>query len=325
MNDTPTRCGSRWAHALTILTVLVLGCASSPTVNEPAEIAADEGVAEVGDAELEADSAQPEPDADGDLDHPEADAVPDRDADVPEEDADSEFDADAPEPDVDAERDAEAAADADATTEGVPATYLALGDSYTIGESVEVEDRWPVQLVEALRSEGAEFVEEAPVIVARTGWTTADLSRAMDDAELAGPYAMVSLLIGVNNQFQGRSVDEYREQLGVLLDRAIQLAGDERHRVLVLSIPDWGATPFAARRDSEEIARAIDLFNGAKREECEARDIVYVDITDISREAPERPELVAGDGLHPSGVMYAEFVVEALPFAREILASPLPN
>lgn len=194
------------------------------------------------------------------------------------------------------------------------ATYLALGDSYTIGESVEASGRWPVQLA-ALLSSGAHPLD-APVIVAKTGWTTDELSAAMDDAKLEPPYGLVSLLIGVNNQYRGRPLEEYEQQFSALLTRAIALAGDRPGRVLVLSIPDWGTTPFAEGRVRRQIAMEIDAFNAAAREECERRGVAYVDITGISR---ERKELVAGDGLHPSAEQYALWAEAALPFARKLL------
>jgi lysophospholipase L1-like esterase len=203
-----------------------------------------------------------------------------------------------------------------------PVRYLALGDSYTIGESVPTSDRWPVQLVEALQGEGVRFTDDAPQIIARTGWTTRDLSRAMDSAAPEGPYHMVSLLIGVNNQFRGRSTTEYRAELIQLLERSIHLTGGDPRHVLVLSIPDWGATPYGQRADPEAVARQIDIFNEIKRQESARLGVHYVDITPISRRARTHPELVAHDGLHPSGVMYAAFVAEALSISREILVRP---
>lgn len=226
----------------------------------------------------------------------------------------------------DAPVDVIADASRDATTDvgpSPPARYLALGDSYTLGESVAVAERWPVLLVEALRTEGVSFAEEAPEIIARTGWTTAQLDAAIDEAEPEGPYQLVSLLIGVNNQFQRRSIDEFRDEFGVLLGRAIAFADGDPARVLVLSIPDWGVTPFARRFGPVRIAREIDQFNAVKREICDANEVAFVDITPISRRIPDEPELIAEDGLHPSGAMYAEWVVEALPFARENLAMPI--
>ena len=190
--------------------------------------------------------------------------------------------------------------------------FLALGDSYTIGESVEINKRWPVQLVNRLNAMNIPF--DPPTIVAKTGWTTDELIAAIEITTLEEPYDYVSLLIGVNNQYRGRSVEEFRTQFIELLERAIAYAnGNEKH-VFVLSIPDWGVTPFAVSRDSAQIALEIDAFNQVIALECAARNISYFDITPISRRAPEQPELIAADGLHPSDQMYALWVNELIPF-----------
>jgi len=196
-------------------------------------------------------------------------------------------------------------------------TFLALGDSYTIGESVDSLLRWPVQLAASLRRDGVRM--EEPIIIARTGWTTSELAQGIEEAAPAGPYDLVSLLIGVNNQYRGGDQEEFRAEFLGLLSRAIGFAGGDVERVLVLSIPDWGVTPFAEGRDRAQIAREIDAFNRIKRQESEAAGVWFVDVTGISREATTDPTLVAGDGLHPSGVMYARWVEAALPVARGIL------
>ena len=198
----------------------------------------------------------------------------------------------------------------------MPLTYLALGDSYTIGESVPMEGRWPVQLAAALRDEGVPLAD--PVILATTGWTTDELSAAMDDAAFAPPYDLVSLLIGVNNQYRGRGTDDYRAEFHRLLQRAIALAGGRADRVLVLSIPDWGVTPFArdSGRDTARIAAELDAYNAAAREEVLRLDAHWVDITVISR---QHPALLAGDGLHPSAAQYALWSEAALPAVRQML------
>ena len=197
--------------------------------------------------------------------------------------------------------------------------FLALGDSYTIGESVAPEERWPVQLGALLRAEGLNVGD--PTIIATTGWTTDELSAAIARAKPQGAFDLVSLLIGVNNQYRGRGQDEYREQFAALLQRAIGFAGGNPARVLVLSIPDWGVTPFAARleRDPAAVAADIDAFNAINRAETERPGAHYVDVTPFSREAAHDPSLLADDGLHPSGRMYAEWARLALPAAREAL------
>ena len=197
--------------------------------------------------------------------------------------------------------------------------FLALGDSYTIGESVAPEERWPVQLGALLRAEGLDIGD--PTLIATTGWTTDELSAAIDRANPQGAFDLVSLLIGVNNQYRGRGQDEYREQFAALLQRAIGFAGGNPARVLVLSIPDWGVTPFAARleRDPAAVAADIDAFNAINRAETECPGAHYVDVTPFSREAAHDPSLLADDGLHPSGRMYAEWARLALPAARAAL------
>ncbi len=201
-------------------------------------------------------------------------------------------------------------------------SFLALGDSYTIGESVDSAFRWPVQLAEGLRGEGIQTRE--PVIIARTGWTTDELASGIEEAGLTGTYDLVSLLIGVNDQYRGREPEEYRLQLLDLLSQATSFAGGDPKRVLVLSIPDWGVTPFAEGRDRGQIAREIDAFNLANRNESEAAGVWYRDVTEISRDAATDPSLVAKDGLHPSGAMYALWAEAVLPVAMEIL-NPGPD
>lgn len=200
---------------------------------------------------------------------------------------------------------------------GLP-KFLALGDSYTIGESVDPSERWPVQLAKLLRQEKIDISD--PQIIATTGWTTGELSAGMDHANLRGPYALVSLLIGVNNQFRGRNIDEFRNEFAALLKRAVTLAGNHGDHVIVLSIPDWGATPFGQGRDQVRIGKEIDAFNAVCAEECAKQSIAFIDITAESKRAIEDRELVAPDGLHPSGKMYAGWARAALPFAQKALA-----
>ncbi len=196
-------------------------------------------------------------------------------------------------------------------------TWLALGDSYTIGEGVPAEGRWPVQLAAALRGEGVPLAD--PEILATTGWTTDELSAAMDAAGYAPPWDLVSLLIGVNNQYRGRSVDDYRDEFRRLLQRAIALAGARAGCVLVLSIPDWGVTPFArdSGRDTARIAAELDAYNATARAETLRFGAHWVDITPISR---AHPALLADDALHPAAAQYTLWMEAALPTARAMLA-----
>jgi len=180
--------------------------------------------------------------------------------------------------------------------------FLALGDSYTIGESVAVSERWPVQLAQLIREQGIRIAE--PEIVAETGWTAADLASGIDASGLKGTFDVVTLMIGVNNQFRHLDLREYRGEFLGLLDTAMALAGDEPAKVIVISIPDYGVTPFAAALDGDLIAREIDLFSAVNREEAIKAGVAYVDVTGISRRAKTDLSLVAVDGLHPSGKMY---------------------
>lgn len=188
----------------------------------------------------------------------------------------------------------------------LPLRYLALGDSYTIGESAAEAERWPVQLAAALREQNVSIAD--PEIIAKTGWTTAELTAGIVLAKPQGPYDLVSLLIGVNNQYRGLSQEAYREEFVALLETAVSLAGDQANRVFVVSIPDWGVTPFGQNRDYRAVSADIDAFNAINRTETEKRGIVYVDITEISRQALVDGSLIADDGLHPSGEMYRLWV-----------------
>ena len=197
--------------------------------------------------------------------------------------------------------------------------YLALGDSYTKGEGVPAAQRWPVQMAAKLRAAGLDVAD--PEIIAETGWRTDDLDAGITEANPQGPFDLVSLLIGVNNQFQGRTVEAYRGEFDALLRRAIDLAGGEASRVIVLSIPDWGATPYGRMQDTDAVARAIDRFNAVNRELSRRAGVRYVDVTPVSRTAVSDPELAARDDLHPSGKMYAAWVELALPAAAEALGA----
>jgi lysophospholipase L1-like esterase len=200
--------------------------------------------------------------------------------------------------------------------------FLALGDSYTIGEGVLEAEPWPVQVVRLLRERGMALADAE--IVARTGWTTDELAKGIDHASPRGTFALVSLQIGVNNQYRRRGVDEYRDEFRGLLRQAIGFAGGVAGHVLVLSIPDWGATPFAGGQDRVKIGHEIDAFNIVNREEALAAGARYVDVTPQSRVALGRASLVAGDGLHPSGLMYGAWAEAAFAPALEALAEPAP-
>jgi lysophospholipase L1-like esterase len=194
--------------------------------------------------------------------------------------------------------------------------YLALGDSYTIGESLFVEDSWPMQWARALQASGIDIAN--PGIIARTGWTTDELSTALDEAEsnntLSPPYDLVSLSIGVNNQYRGRSAENYREEFSSLLQRAIRYSGEEAARVVVISIPDWGITEYGQKsgRDTAKISRELDLFNQINADASRNVGAHWVDISKITREAGSGTNFYAEDGLHPSRALYALWVKELL-------------
>ena len=185
-------------------------------------------------------------------------------------------------------------------------TYLALGDSYTIGESVAATDRFPAQLVKMLQRENINV--QSPDIVAVTGWTTTNLLNALQNEQLNHNYTFVTLLIGVNNQYQGRTLEEYKAQFTQLLKLTISYADNIKNHVFVLSIPDYSVTPFALWSDTLEIAREIDQFNEANKNISLDAGVHYVDITPISREAKNDPTLIAGDGLHPSASQYFKWI-----------------
>lgn len=184
-------------------------------------------------------------------------------------------------------------------------SYLALGDSYTIGESVLPGENFPSQTVQLLNDKNIRF--SSPDIIAKTGWTTDELNAAIDTAAISKAYDIVSLLIGVNNQYRGRSVNEYKTQFDHLLQRAIHFADNKVKHVFVLSIPDWGVTPFAEGQDKQKIATAIDAYNATAKTICEQHHIVFIDITTAQRSDGDKKEFLAADGLHPSGKEYAKW------------------
>ncbi|MEO6836781.1 MAG: SGNH/GDSL hydrolase family protein, partial [Ginsengibacter sp.] len=192
-------------------------------------------------------------------------------------------------------------------------SYLALGDSYTVGQSVQKDESFPAQLVQMLHSRNLNVTD--PEIVAVTGWTTQDLLNSLlANPPKHQPYSFVTLLIGVNNQYQGRSLDEYKTQFTQLLTLAISYAGNKKNHVFVLSIPDYSVTPFAMGSYTQITAMQIDQFNEANKTISSSFEGVhYLDITPISRNAKNDPSLIAKDGLHPSGKQYSQWDVLLTP------------
>jgi len=198
---------------------------------------------------------------------------------------------------------------------------LALGDSYTTGTGAAPADRWPVQLGVLLTSRG--FNLEPPEIVAANGWTTIDLRKAITATTLTPPYDLLTLLIGVNDQFDRLGAERYREGFSRLLQIAIELTCGQAEHVIVLSIPDYSETPFAQSMDTQTIRSELDAFNMINHKLSIEAAAQYVDITSISRQVAEAPSLLAEDGLHPSGKMYAQWAQLVLPLAEEILSHKL--
>jgi len=196
--------------------------------------------------------------------------------------------------------------------------FLALGDSYTIGESVPVSYRWPVQLMDSLNERGIECLE--PKVLATTGWRTDNLKNAIHHTNLKPEYNLVSLLIGVNNYYQGKSIESYATDFEELLNLGINLAGGIKSQVFVLSIPDYGYTPFG-KDNQEKISAGIDAFNAVNKSITEKLGVKYYSITEISRKGLIEPDLVASDGLHPSEKMYSEWVKRILSDVTLVPAS----
>lgn len=197
------------------------------------------------------------------------------------------------------------------TPQNTPAlTYLALGDSYTIGESVATNQSFPYQLVAELKTQNV--VLTTPKIIAKTGWTTDELQNAIKAQNITQNYDIVTLLIGVNNQYRGYPQDVYRKEFKELLQTAISFAGNNKKQVFVVSIPDWGVTPFGKNsgRDVSKIAQEIDAFNAINKAETVAMGVSYIDITPASRNASTDLSLIATDGLHPSAKMYADWATK---------------
>jgi lysophospholipase L1-like esterase len=196
--------------------------------------------------------------------------------------------------------------------------FLALGDSYTIGEGVTDEERWPNHLARMLRARGIEVAD--PHVIARTAWTTDELHDAIDAEKPRGPFDLVTLLIGVNDQYRARPVASFEPEFTSLVKRAVGFAGNKASRVIGVSIPDWGATPFAKGRNGSLIAREIGAYNDRAREITEKAGAVWVDVTEMSRVMLDDSILVAVDGLHPTGEMYRRWAEAVLPAAERALA-----
>lgn len=199
-------------------------------------------------------------------------------------------------------------------------TILALGDSYTIGEAVAPTERWPEQLVQLLREDGLTVSD--PKIIATTGWTTDELQEAIKKEEPSEEFSLVTLLIGVNNQYRGYPLEQYRQEFDTLLQQAIGFGQGEPGRVVVVSIPDYGVTPFAVEKNPEKIAQELDEYNRISREIAARYGVKWVDITPRSRLAKDDPGLIASDGLHPSGKMYRDWATAVYPYALKIIANP---
>lgn len=191
-------------------------------------------------------------------------------------------------------------------------TFLALGDSYTIGESVIDSLKWPNILIRQLNNNSYFF--EEPKIIAKTGWTSDELITAIDSSNISEKFNYVSLLIGVNNQYRGRNLDNFEKDLKILVQKSIDFAANNPKNVFTLSIPDWGVMPFAKDRDQNQIAFEIDQFNNVIERISNSMDVNFIDITQISRDVKNNPNYIAVDGLHPSGEMYKLWVNELLSF-----------
>ena len=194
--------------------------------------------------------------------------------------------------------------------------FLALGDSYTIGQSVEINERWPVQFLKELKTSTSAI--DTLQIIAQTGWRVDQLNEAMNNSDLEAPYGLVSLLIGVNNQYQGQKANSFKPEFIEILERSLKLVDNRKERLFVVSIPDWGASPYGATLNRTQISKEIDEFNSVLKEESEKRGIRYFNITTISRRALTDNSLIASDRLHPSGKMYKLWVDKIIPVISKI-------
>ena len=207
--------------------------------------------------------------------------------------------------------------DVDPEQPSTPVKILALGDSYTVGEQVDKLDAWPGRLVRSMRVDGRSVAE--PKIVAATGWSSTDLIQAIQLTDLQVTFDVVTLQIGVYNQFRQSSIADFERDLAELTNIAVDLSGGVVGRVVLVSIPDWSVTPFAEGAPKQQIAGEIDEFNDVIRAHAGTLGAYFVDITQTSRRAANEPDLIAGDGLHPSGNMYAEWVGLIQPVVEEII------
>ena len=185
-----------------------------------------------------------------------------------------------------------------------PYSFIALGDSYTIGEGVNEDERWPNQFVDVAYENGVDF--DQPMIIAETGWKTYDLLNAINQTNFTKKYDYISLLIGVNNQFNSRPIDEFEEDLNKLMDEMKRIKKNDGS-IIIISIPDWGYTPFGESSDMSDISEQINLFNSSLRKFATTNGLKYVDVTEISRRGINEPNLITNDNLHPSGIMYLEW------------------
>lgn len=204
-----------------------------------------------------------------------------------------------------------------AITSETGAKYLALGDSYTIGENVQEAERFPAQTVQLLRAQNINVKD--PEYIATTGWTTSNLLSAINSQKPAKNFDIVTLLIGVNDQYQSRDTAGYREKFSVLLNKAVYVAGGRKMRVFVLSIPDYSVTPFVVENDKASVSQQVDLFNSINKEVTLQNSIAYIDITPSTRQAANDASLIANDGLHPSGKEYAVWAGLLAPMIRNVL------
>jgi lysophospholipase L1-like esterase len=193
-------------------------------------------------------------------------------------------------------------------------TYLALGDSYTIGEKLDPSDNFPNQVTSMLKNTGHDFGK--PEIIAETGWTTDELEQAIQKAKLNQRFDFVTLLIGVNNQYRGRKVQDYASEFESLLKKAVRFADNDTSRVIILSIPDWGVTPFASDRDRSKIAKEIDEYNSVNSNIASRYKVHYIDITPSTRQAAKDPSLLATDGLHPSAKEYEKWATQIVELIK---------